>query len=142
MNSRHSIMKFAFKGEIEGILAFLDVSVNNEGNKFKTSVYREKTFTGQGQILFSNIYQQYKSAALFTLINRAFNLTWRSYTISYKGITFLTRYFQNYGFCSSLFNNIVILNLLYEVKPSIVKVEKTHYVFKTFVQSFVYRRNA
>ena len=53
---------------------------------------------------FSNIYLQYKSAALFPLINRAFKLS-SSYTLFHKEITFLSSYFQNNGAKRIYFQN-------------------------------------
>ena len=40
--------------------------------------------------IFSNIYHQYKSAVLFTLINEAFQISF-NYTPFHKEITFLGR---------------------------------------------------
>ena len=106
VNSKHSNIKFTFDSEIDGTLAFLDVCVNREGNWFTTSVYRTKTFTGQGMIFFSNIYRQNKSVALFTLLNRAFEISF-NYTV-FQEIPFLSRFIQKNGVASSFFlNNIV-----------------------------------
>ena len=65
INNKHRNIKFTFGGEIDGTLAFLEVSVNREGNTFTTSSYRKKTFTGQGMnfliILNTNIKQLHYS---------------------------------------------------------------------------------
>ena len=61
INSRHSSIKFTIAGEIDGTLAFLDVNVNREGNKFTTSVYQKEIFTGQGMnflVIFTNNINQ------------------------------------------------------------------------------------
>ena len=39
-------MKLSFEEEKNGNLAFLDVEVSQEGNKFATTVYHKPTFSG------------------------------------------------------------------------------------------------
>ena len=125
INNRHNNITFTFEGSTENSIAFLDVKVTRKNDLFSTSIYRKPTFTGQGIIFFSNIYHKYKSAALFTLINRAFKLS-SSYELFHNELTFLKHYFQNNGFSISYFNSTVkkFLNQQYHNKPLISTVLK------------------
>ena len=118
INSQHNNMKFTFEGEVNNKLPFLDVCVDRVDNSICTSVYRKKTFTGLGMNFFSNIFYNYKLAAIKTLIHRAYHIS-SSYTNFNAEIEILRTYFTNNLFLLSTFNKLVceFLNNIYSPKP-------------------------
>ena len=91
-----------FEGESEKTLAFLDVKITWDDN-INTPVCQKPTFTVQGINFFSNIYHKSKSAAIGTLINRAFK-----YLSSFPLIhAALTTFFLTNGFSLNYFNSIL-----------------------------------
>ena len=46
LNSRHANISFTHENEINNTLAFLDLSIYRENNRFVTSIYRKPTFSG------------------------------------------------------------------------------------------------
>ena len=106
INSIHANIQFTFEGEQQNRLPFLDVTVQRSGNVLTTSVFRKKTFTGLGLNYFSNIYDKYKIAAIFTLINRGFKLS-SSYNSFHEEMLLLKSYFKNNLFPSRLFDTIL-----------------------------------
>ena len=50
LNRQHKNIKFTFETENENSIAFLDIKITRDNNKFMTSVYRKPTFSG----LFTN----------------------------------------------------------------------------------------
>ena len=46
LNSKHPNIKFTNEIEKDNELSFLDLLISNENNKFKTTIFRKKTFTG------------------------------------------------------------------------------------------------
>ena len=59
------------RAEAENQLDFLDVTVHRKDNKFETSVYRKRTFTGLGLRYDSFVPKSYKINLISCLIHRA-----------------------------------------------------------------------
>ena len=72
VNTVHNSIKFTFEREINNRLSFLDVDIYCTGNQFITSVFRKPTFTSLSTNYISSVYHKYKSAAITTLLCRAF----------------------------------------------------------------------
>jgi len=125
INNQHDSIKFTFDGESDNCLSFLDVNICRENNHFSTSVYRKPTFSGLGTNFFSNIYNQYKSSSLNTLINRAYRLS-SNFNIFHQELDFLRHYFCTNNYPTKLFNRLVkqYLNRLYQSNNTIVTVPK------------------
>ena len=72
--NQHKNIKFTSETENEGSIAFLDIKITSDNNKFMTSVYHKPTFS----IILTNfrsfIPKSYKYKLLFTLLHRAFKL--------------------------------------------------------------------
>ena len=68
-------MNFTYEIEENNKLAFLDVSVNREGDCFTTSLYRKPTFSGLYTNFHSYISDNYKKGLIYCLLFRVFTLT-------------------------------------------------------------------
>jgi len=124
-NSKHSQINFTCETETNDKLAFLDVTVSRENNTFITSVYRKKTFSGQCTNYFSYSFLRYKIGSIYTLINRAFNLS-TNYEIFHKEIEFLRSMFISNNYPNKLFNRIVkrFLDRKFSVKQVLCTANK------------------
>ena len=74
-NRLHPNIKFTIEYEDNNVLPFLDILVSREADHFNTTIFRKKTFTGQGTNFYSHCYFNFKLNALSTLFHRAFSLT-------------------------------------------------------------------
>ena len=88
--------------EVDGSLSFLDIAITKNENKFETSVFRKKTFTGLGMHFLSFEPLIYKVNSIRTLIYRAYHLS-SNYIKFHLEINFLHTFFHNNGFPSNLF---------------------------------------
>jgi len=97
INSFHANLQFPIEHSEENQLNFLDVSVTRSNNKFHTDWYMKRTNTGVylPKIAYSPI--QYKTAAIRSLIYRAYKLssTEEKFTSSYEKIKLI---FINNGY--------------------------------------------
>ena len=74
LNDRHQNIRFTMELENENKLAFLDLLIEKGNNKFESSVFRKKTFSGLGISFFSYCSHKFKINAIKTLLHRAFHL--------------------------------------------------------------------
>ena len=74
LNSKHSDIQFTMETQNNDSLPFLDVLITSSENKFITSVYRKKTFTGLFLCFTSFTPYKYKLGLIKTLIDRAFKI--------------------------------------------------------------------
>ena len=63
VNKKNKNMKFSIETEINGSLSFLDVKIFRENDKFVTSVFRKKTFSG----VYTNFISFIPSLVWYTL---------------------------------------------------------------------------
>ena len=71
--NQHKNIKFTSKTENEGSIAFLDIKITSDNNKFMTSVYHKPTFSRVLTNFGSFIPKSYKYKLLFTLLHRHSN---------------------------------------------------------------------
>ena len=137
LNAQHPNIKFTKEMEREGSLSFLDILITKDDNKFVTSVFRKKTFTGLGMHFLSFEPLIYKINAIRTLIYRAYHLS-SKYLTFHLEINFLHTFFHNNGFPSNLFFKLVnqFLDKQYNCKPVILTAQKM-----PVCTSFPYYRN-
>ena len=123
--SRHENIKFTFEGERNNSLSFLDVTVSRDNDRFLTTVFRKKTFTGQGLNYFSNIYDKYKLSCIYTLLHRAFELS-SSYQAFHNEVIFLTKYFKDNYYPTKIINRMIksFLNRKYVCRQELYSVPK------------------
>ena len=116
LNKQHPKLKFTMEEESENSLPFLDVLVSKHGNKFQTSVFRKKTFTGLGSSFFSCCDRIFKINAVKTLLSRCYKVcsSWNAIDLE---INFLRKFFNDNGFPAFIFNNCVnrFLNSKFDV---------------------------
>ena len=67
MNKKHKNMKFSIETEVNGSLAFLDVKIFCENDKFVTSVFRKETFSGVDTNFINFIPLEYMFGLVHTL---------------------------------------------------------------------------
>ena len=75
LSCRHKNIKFTFEKESNKLLSFLDILIKNEGNRFSTSVYRNKTSLRLFTQFHSFTPISYKIGLLRCLIHRAFKIS-------------------------------------------------------------------
>ena len=124
-NRRHNNINFTIEYENENKLSFLDVLVFRNADRFNTTVFRKKTFTGLGSNFYSYCFLNFKLNSLSTLFHRAYTLTsdWHSF---HKEILFLHQYFLDNCYPSKLFYRYLrkFLNNIYFPKIQIPTVPK------------------
>ena len=82
-------------------LAFLDIKVIREGNKFITSVYRKPTFTGLYPHNDSMIPLTYKMGLIFTMLFRYYTIC-SNYRIFHIELEYLKGILRNKIFAHGL----------------------------------------
>ena len=101
-NRMHNNIKFSSEYEHDNKLPFLDIVVSRDNDRFNTTIFRKKTFSGQGTNFYSHCFFNFKINALSTLFHRAFALTsnWDSF---HREILYLHQYFTENCYPSKLF---------------------------------------
>ena len=102
LNSRHSSIKFNAEHELDNSLAFLDVKITRDENKFQTSVYRKPSFSGLGTSFFSYCCRNFKTNSIQTLLHRAYNICSSNFSLQNE-LLFLKKFFFQNGFPKRLF---------------------------------------
>ena len=75
LNTKHQNIKFTSEVELNTRISFLDCSITRVDSSFCSSVYRKKTFTGQGLSFFSHCCYQFKINSISTLLHRAYSVS-------------------------------------------------------------------
>ena len=81
INTRHPNIKFTMENEVNKIIPFLDVLIDNSQNTFKTSTYHKSTYSGLLLNYTSFTSRFYKIGLIKCLIDRTYkiNNTWPGY---------------------------------------------------------------
>ena len=89
INNQHLNIKFTFEEEDNNRLPFLDVLIDNNGQKITTSVFHKSTYTGLLTSYNSFVPLQYKIGLIRTLLDRTFriNNNWFSFDLDLKDLT-------------------------------------------------------
>ena len=66
-NSRHANIKFTCEEENDNKISFLDISITRTENKFTTSIFRKKTYSGVYLNFHSHLPTDYKKGLISTL---------------------------------------------------------------------------
>ena len=125
LNSKHPNIKFTHECEQDNKLSFLDITISRSNNKFHTSTYRKPTFTGLGTSFFSFVPLKFKTAALQTLIHRAYNIC-SDYFKIHTELVFLKTFFKNNGYPQYIIDRYIkkFLNSIKKDKITIFDVPK------------------
>ena len=70
-NSRHPNIKFTCEEENDNKISFLDISITRTENKFTTSIFRKKTYSGVYLNFHSHLPTDYKKGLIDTLLHRS-----------------------------------------------------------------------
>ena len=70
-NSRHPNIKFTCEEENDNKISFLDISITRTENKFTTSIFRKKTYSGVYLNFHSHLLTDYKKGLIDTLLHRS-----------------------------------------------------------------------
>ena len=95
--NQHKNIKFTSETENEGSIAFLDIKITSDNNKFMTSIYHKPTFSRVLTNFGSFIPKSYKYKLLFTLLHRAFKLC-SNFERFHQEIDKLKTIFENNGY--------------------------------------------
>ena len=90
LNSCHPNIRFTHENEESGSLPFLDIKIFRENDKFCTTVYRKKTFTGLYSNFKSLIPTSYKKGLVLTLLFRIHSIC-SNWTLIHFEISKLTK---------------------------------------------------
>ena len=101
LNSWHTNINFTKETEENNSMPFLDVNTFREDNKFHTSVYRKKTFTGLYSHYDSLLPSIYKKGLILTLLYRLYSLC-SNWLLFDKEVSFLQKVLSLNGYPSSL----------------------------------------
>ena len=117
LNQQHPNIKFTSETEENNQISFLDINIVKEQDRFATSIYRKKTFTGLGSNFLSYMPMRFKISCLSTLIHRAYHLS-SSYVYFDKELKFLKDFFTSNCFPPHLFYKYVkqFLDKIYNPK--------------------------
>jgi hypothetical protein len=74
LNKQHKNIKFTVEHEQKGCLAFLDTNVKRQANRYITSVFHKKTFTGVYLNWTSLTSRKYKTGLIKCLLDRAWKI--------------------------------------------------------------------
>ena len=77
--------------------------IEKENCNFITSVYRKSSFTGKGTNYFSFMYEGYKTAAITTLLNRAYEVS-STPSLFQNETCFLRKFFADNNYPVKMFN--------------------------------------
>ena len=97
MNSRHPKIKFTCEEENDNKISFLDISITRTENKFTTSIFRKKTFSGVYLNFHSHLPTDYKKGLIDTLLHRSYNIC-SDYASFHQEILFLKSVWQKNSF--------------------------------------------
>ena len=107
INSQHPNIKFTMEKEINRVLVFLDVCIdNNYPSCLKISTYRKKTCTGLLTNFFSFTSFSYKVGLIRTLVDRAYKIN-NSLLSFNNDVKKLTHVFKKNQFPEYLINRVV-----------------------------------
>ena len=106
LNSKHPKINFTYELEQNGRLPFLDMMIDRNDGKIKTSVYRKPTFTGIYTHFDSFLPSIYKFGLLSTLLFRYFSIC-STYMLFHLEIVELKNIFLRNGYPSKFIHESI-----------------------------------
>ena len=104
LKCRHKNIKFTVKKENNKFLSFLNILIENAGNRFPTSIYRKKTSVGFFTQFHSFTPITYKIGLIRCLIQRAFKIS-SSYIIFHNELENIKMLLQTNMYPKSVIDN-------------------------------------
>ena len=132
LNKQHPNIKFTSEPELNGVLPFLDISIEKrDGGGFVTSVYHKSSYTGLLLNYLSFTPNLYKKSLVKTLINRTYRIcsNWNNFSID---VNKLKHVLQRNGFPLKFIERIIrnYLDKTHEVNNNTDTVIKTTHYYK------------
>ena len=106
MNEQHPNMHFTSEVEENNVLPFLDINIIRDGDRFVTSVYRKKTFSGVYTNYNSFLPDIYKFNLVSTLLYRAYRIS-SSWVLIHQEILKLKSVMQKNGYPIHIIDKII-----------------------------------
>ena len=128
MSSQHPNIRFTFEEENNNTLAFLDVNVYREAERFSSTVHRKDTFSGVYTNFQSFIPDSYKRGLLSTLLYRGFMIS-SSYSSLHEEVEKLKMIFSKNGYPQKFVDKCIFefFNKIYEQRAQISTVPKLEF---------------
>ena len=126
MSSKHRNINFSIEKEKDGCLHFLDAQIFCEDEKFPTSVYRKKTFSGVYANFKCFIPETYKIGLIKSLLIRYFSLC-SDFTKYHHEIDKLKNIFHKNSYPQCLIDKCIkiFLDKMLAPKPVVSAMSKT-----------------
>ena len=127
MNSCHPNIKFTCKEENNNKISFLDISITRTENKFTTSIFRKKPFSGVYLNFHSHLPTDCKKGLIDNLLHCSYNICF-DYTSFHLEILFLKSVWQRNSFplcfidkCLKKFSDMLFIERKKEKDSSLKK---------------------
>ena len=125
LSSKHPNINFTFEVEEDNRLAFLDVNVYRDSDKFSSSVHRKDTFSGVFTNYEAFIPDIYKEGLVSTLLYRAYMIN-SSFLSLHDEVEKLKKIFKNNGYPMKFVDRCIFkfFNKIYEKRTPVQTVPK------------------
>ena len=139
LNKQHPNIKFTAEPEIDGVLPFLDISIEKRaGGGFESSVYHKSSYTGLLLNYMSFTPNLYKKSLVQTLINRTYRIcsNWNKFNID---VNKLKHILQRNAFPCKFIDRIIrnYLDKTYDLSNKTdVVIKNTHYFKLPYIGDF------
>ena len=124
-SSKHQNISFTYELERDNVLAFLDVNVYRENDKFSSTVHRKDTFSGVYTNFKSFMPDTYKRGLVSTLLYRAWMIS-SSFNSLHAEVENLKKIFSKNGYPSKFVDRCIFsfFNKIYGKKEPVHTVPK------------------
>lgn len=126
LNKQHQNINFTHEEEVDSKISFLDVLVTRTNDKLITSIYRKSTFSGMYSNFKSFIPLQYKHGLIFTLLHRAFMISY-NFDIFHEEVCNLKNILLRNSYPLFVIDKCVLkfMDRLYTPKPTPQQTQKS-----------------
>jgi hypothetical protein len=124
-NSKHQNINFTSESEQNNSLAFLDVNVERDQDKFVTSTHHKETFSGVYSNFSSLIATKYKHSLVLTLLHRCFMIV-STYEQLHEEIVKLKEILKRNNYPEKLLDKLIskFLNKVFEKRDPVLTVPR------------------
>ena len=129
LSSKHPNIRFTFEEEKNDTLAFLDVNVYRDADKFSSSVHRKETFSGVYTNFRSFLPTTYKKGLLSTLLYHGYCIS-SSFSSLHEEVEKLKKIFSRNGYPSRFVDRCIFafFNKIYEKRTPVHTVPKKEFM--------------
>ena len=125
---QNSVLKYTYEIEKENRLAFLDVNIQNNHNKFETSVFTKATNSSDCLNFKSDCPDRFKMNVISTFLQRAYNISssWSNFT---QELTRIKQLLINNNFSNAVVDEAFNIFINRKFSPPTAKINCTHAVY-------------